>query len=292
MGGSAVHAQKLNEKELIQQQKNILEKQKSELYKIKLENVSLRNNIQTYIIVGFIILILALMIFVYRNRQVAIHQKRKEVEMSHALLRTQMNPHFIFNALSVIQSYIFENDVKNSSRFLLNFSRLIRLILENSQKTFINLETEIEILQKYLETQKLRFENRFDFEIISPDKLFVENVQIPPMITQPFVENSIEHGQLHTVPNGKITITFSKKKDMLQISIEDNGIGRSKSEELKISREHKSMALQITRNRISIINEKYNTAGVLLISDLDNEHQIGTKVLISLPYITEQIIAN
>jgi len=281
--------------ELIQQQNNTLEKQKQEreLSKTKLENISLRNNMQTYIIIGFIVfVILATIIFIYRNRQVAIQQKRKEVEMSQALLRTQMNPHFIFNAMSVIQSYIFENDVENSSRFLVNFSRLIRLILENSPKNFITLETEIEILQKYLETQILRFEDRFDFEIICPDELLFDNVQIPPMITQPFVENSIEHGQLHSVPNGKITITFSKKKDMLQVSIEDNGIGRTKSEELKISTEHKSMALQITRNRISIINEKYNAAGYLLISDLDNKHKTGTKVLISLPYITEQISAN
>ncbi|MGJ8661667.1 MAG: histidine kinase [Bacteroidota bacterium] len=281
--------------ELIEQQNNILEKQKREreLTKTKLENISLRNNLLAYIILGFIIIIvLATIIVIYRNRQIAIQQKRKEVEMSQVLLRTQMNPHFIFNAMSVIQSYIFENDVKNSSRFLVNFSRLIRLILENSPKTFINLETEVEILQKYLETQKLRFEDRFDYEILCPEELIHDNVQIPPMITQPFVENSIEHGQLHTIPNGKITITFSRQKDMLNIAIEDNGIGRIKSEELKISDEHKSMALQITRNRINIINDKYKAAGYLLISDLDEENHIGTKVLISLPYITEQIITH
>jgi tetratricopeptide (TPR) repeat protein len=278
---------------LILKQNNILEKQKREreLTKTKLENVSLRYNLQTYVIIAFvIILILATVIGIYRNRQTAIQQKRREAEMSQVLLRTQMNPHFIFNAMSVIQSYIFENDIKNSSKFLVNFSRLIRLILENSPKAFINLETEVEILQKYLETQKIRFEDRFDFEIICPEELFFDNVQIPPMITQPFVENSIEHGQLHTLPNGKIKIQFSKQSNMLNIRIEDNGIGRAKSEELKIGKDHKSMALTITRKRIKMINEKYNAAGYLLMTDLDEENHLGTKVLISLPYVNKQNI--
>jgi LytS/YehU family sensor histidine kinase len=278
---------------LIAQQNEILEKQKREreLTKTKLENVSLRNNLQTYVIIGFaIILILATIIGVFRNRQAAIQQKRREAEMSQVLLRTQMNPHFIFNAMSVIQSYIFENDTENSSKFLVNFSRLIRLILENSPKAFISLETEVEILQKYLETQKLRFEDRFNYEIVCPKELFFDNVQIPPMITQPFVENSIEHGQLHTVPDGKIRIEFFKENKMLQIRIEDNGIGRVKSEEVKISKDHNSMALNITRNRIKIINEKYNSVGSLSIKDLDEENHIGTKVLISLPYINTQTI--
>lgn len=279
--------------ELIAKQNEILEKQnrERELSKTKLENISLRNSLQTYIIIAFvIILILTIIIGIYRNKQSAIQQKRREAEMSQILLRTQMNPHFIFNAMSVIQSYIFENDMKNSSKFLVNFSRLIRLILENSPKAFINLETEVEILNKYLETQKIRFEDRFDFEIICPDELIFDNVQIPPMITQPFVENSIEHGQLHTIPNGKIVIQFTKEANMLKIRIDDNGIGRLKSEELKNSKMHKSMALDITKNRIKMINEKYNSEGYLLMNDLDEKQQIGTRVLISLPYINKETL--
>ncbi|MFA7272432.1 MAG: histidine kinase [Crocinitomicaceae bacterium] len=278
--------------ELIAKQTSILEKQKreKELTKTKLENISLRNNLQTYIILGFVIIVfLGVVIVISRNRRISLQQKRREAEMSQILLRTQMNPHFIFNAMSVIQSYIFENDVKNSSKFLVNFSRLIRLILENSPKEFISLETEIEILQKYLETQKLRFEDRFDFEIICPEKLIYDNVKIPPMITQPFVENSIEHGQLHTLENGHISIRFSKENDMLKIEIEDNGIGREESERLKKSKEHTSMALQITQDRIKILNEKHNTNGYLKISDLEGNSQSGTRVIISLPCINELI---
>ncbi len=278
---------------LISQQNKILESQKREreLTKTKLENVSLRNILQTYVIIAFvIILILVTIIGIFRIRQAAIQQKRREAEMSQVLLRTQMNPHFIFNAMSVIQSYIFENDTKNSSKFLVSFSRLIRLILENSPKAFINLETEIEILQKYLETQKHRFEDRFDFEIICPEALFFDNVQIPPMITQPFVENSIEHGQLHTLPDGKITVQFSKQDKMLHIRIEDNGIGRAKSEEFNTGKGHNSMALNITRNRINMINEKYKSAGSLTIMDSDEEKQSGTKVLISLPYVNKHSV--
>jgi LytS/YehU family sensor histidine kinase len=241
-----------------------------------------------YVIIAFVIIIvLATIIGISRSRQTSIQLKQREAEMSQILLRTQMNPHFIFNAMSVIQSYIFESDMKNSSKFLVNFSKLIRLILENSSKAFIHLETELEILQKYLETQKKRFEDRFEFEIICPEELLFDNVQIPPMITQPFVENSIEHGQLHTIPNGKITIHFSKKNEMLLIRVDDNGIGRDKSEKPKNVQGHKSMAMDITRNRIEMINEKHNSAGYLLISDLDVDQEIGTRVLISLPYIVE-----
>lgn len=275
---------------LIAMQADSLDKQlqERELTEAKLENVSLRNNFQMYIIIGcLIIIVLAIMIGISRYKQISIRQKQREAEMSQTLLRTQMNPHFIFNAMSVIQSYIYENDVKNSSKFLVNFSRLMRLILENSPKEFIRLETEMEILQKYLETQKLRFEDRFEFELTSEDSLIFDKALIPPMITQPFIENAIEHGQLHTVENGKITVSFYRENDMLHIEIMDNGIGRKGSEKSKKSKDHKSMALSITKERIENLNVKYKAEGNLEIDDMDKVAETGTKVLISLPYKTD-----
>lgn len=275
---------------LIAMQADSLDKQEREreLTEAKLENASLRNNFQMYVILGCLIIIaLAIMIGISRYKQVSIRQKQKEAEMSQTLLRTQMNPHFIFNAMSVIQSYIYENDVKNSSKFLVNFSRLMRLILENSPKEFISLETEMEILQKYLETQKLRFEERFEFELTCDDSLIFDKALIPPMITQPFIENAIEHGQLHTVENGKITVAFSRKDNMLNIEIMDNGIGRKGAEKSKKSKDHKSMALSITQKRIENLNFKYKAEGNLEIDDLDKASETGTKVLISLPYKTD-----
>jgi tetratricopeptide (TPR) repeat protein len=272
---------------LIQTQADSIEQQRKNriLAETKLENSQLRNNFQLYIIIALLVVaILAGIIFFYRSNQVKIKQQQREAEMSQTLLRTQMNPHFVFNALSVIQSYIFENDTQNSSKFLVNFSRLMRLILENSPKEFISLETETEILQKYLETQKLRFGERFEYKIIIAEEILSEHTVIPPMITQPFIENAIEHGQLHTVQGGYIHVFFSRVDNLLQVSIEDNGIGRSGAQQNKKSKAHKSMALKITRERIENLNNKYGTEGYLLIQDLDLDRKTGTKVLISLPY--------
>lgn len=272
---------------LISMQADSIERQRQErtLTSTKLEVTELKNIQKTYIIIGFIIIIvLAGIIGFYRLNQTAIKQQQKEAEMLQTLLRSQMNPHFIFNSMSVIQSYIYDNDIKNSSKFLVNFSRLMRLILENSPKEFIPIATEVEILQKYLETQKLRFEERFEFSVEIEDAMMLENAMIPPMITQPFIENAIEHGQLHTIEGGFIRVVFSKQKGMLEIKIEDNGIGRKKSEKNKKSKAHTSMALNITRERIANLNNKYKTQGYMIIEDYDKVLETGTKVLISLPY--------
>lgn len=275
---------------LINSQADSIERERQQrfLTATKLENSQLRNNFQTYIIVAFLIIItLAGIIIFYRWNQTKIKQERREAEMSQTLLRTQMNPHFIFNAMSVIQSYIFENDMENSTKFLVNFSRLMRLILENSPKEYIPIRTEIEILQKYLETQKLRFEDRFQFYIDAEEILLEEHAIIPPMITQPFIENSIEHGQLHTIEGGFIKIKFAKVNEMLNISIIDNGIGREASKINKKSSAHKSMAMEITRERIDNLNKKNKTDGFLIVDDYDKLKKTGTNVLISLPYNVE-----
>jgi tetratricopeptide (TPR) repeat protein len=277
---------------LIQTQADSIEQQRKDkiLTETKLENSQLRNNFQLYIIMALLVVaILAGVIFFYRSNQVKIKQQQREAEMAQTLLRAQMNPHFVFNAMSVIQSYIYENDTVNSSKFLVNFSRLMRLILENSPKEFIPLETEVEILRKYLETQKLRFGERFTYEIDVEEGIFSEYAVIPPMITQPFIENAIEHGQLHTIENGYIHIRFRRSGKLLEVSIEDNGIGRSSSEQNKKSKDHKSMAMDITRERIQNLNNKYGTEGFLDVRDLNTDRKTGTKVLISLPYKEDNI---
>lgn len=268
-------------------------RQKQYVAQTQLENSDLRNNLQRYIIIAFlIIVILAGIIIFYRWNQTKIKQERKEAEMSQTLLRAQMNPHFVFNAMSVIQSYIYENDIENSTKFLVNFSRLMRLILENSPKEFIPIRTEVEILNKYLETQKLRFEDRFQFFIDTEEDLTDEFAIIPPMITQPFIENAIEHGQLHTIDGGFIRIRFAKEKGMLNITIEDNGIGRNSSRQNKKSSAHKSMAMEITRERINNLNSKYRTDGFMNVEDYDIKNKTGTRVLIALPYNVETAVIN
>lgn len=264
---------------LIEFQKDSIEKQKKEK---EIESLQLsRQLFISGIIIGLIIV--GFIFYILRLRQEKLKQKQREMELSQSLLRTQMNPHFIFNAMSVIQSYIYSNDPDKSSQFLVNFSRLIRLILENSPKEFIPIELEIEILEKYLQAQKMRFENRFSYTIEVDENLLNEGAMVPPMITQPFVENAIEHGQLHTIKGGHITITICEKDAMIQIQITDNGVGRKGAQKTKKIKSHKSMAINITKERIEIINFKYKKQGSIQMEDLDKTKQSGTVVTILLP---------
>jgi hypothetical protein len=242
------------------------------------------------IVIVIVVFFLSGVILFFVNRARNTLREQRETEMQQTLLRSQMNPHFIFNALSVIQSYVFENTPEKTSSFLVNFSRLIRLILENSPKEFITIDIEYEILSKYLTTQKLRFEDRFNFEFYIDEDLLSRRALIPPMITQPFVENSIEHGQLHTIKDGVIKIQIIEKDKMLEITVTDNGVGREKAAQIKKNQNHKSMAMDITRERIKIMNKKYKGRGSMEVTDLNQKLKTGTKVIICLPLIYENTI--
>jgi tetratricopeptide (TPR) repeat protein len=270
---------------LIEVQQRRIEKEKKEQEILKLQN----DRVLYISLIIIFAIVFSLVILILRMKQVRSRQEQREAELSQTLLRTQMNPHFVFNAMSVIQSYIYENNPEKSSQFLVNFSRLMRLILENSPKEFIPIELELEILDKYLSTQKMRFENRFSYVLnVSEDLLFNKAI-VPPMITQPFIENAIEHGQLHTVKDGEIIVEMKEVNGNLQITISDNGVGRKKSAQTKKIRTHKSMAIDITRERIEILNKKYKFNGSLTFKDLDDQKEQGTLVVIVLPlkYDTE-----
>ena len=270
---------------LIEVQQRRIEKEKKEQEILKLQN----DRVLYISLIIIFAIVFSLVILILRMKQVRSRQEQREAELSQTLLRTQMNPHFVFNAMSVIQSYIYENNPEKSSQFLVNFSRLMRLILENSPKEFIPIELELEILDKYLSTQKMRLENRFSYVLnVSEDLLFNKAI-VPPMITQPFIENAIEHGQLHTVKGGEIIVEMKEVGGKLEISISDNGVGRKKSAQTKKIRTHKSMAIDITRERIEILNKKYKFNGSLTFKDLDDEKEQGTLVVIVLPlkYDTE-----
>lgn len=268
---------------LIETQEEKLQKELKEKEILQLQ--SDRQLLGISIVIAIFFLSAVSVFFIVRQRTTL--QEQRESEMSQTLLRSQMNPHFIFNALAVIQSYIYENTPEKTSKFLVNFSRLIRLILENSPKEFITIDIEKEILSKYLTTQKLRFEDRFNFNIEIDEELIFRRALIPPMITQPFIENSIEHGQLHTIEHGMIEITMKERFGMLEVVITDNGVGRTKAGKIKKNKSHKSMALEITRERIEIMNKKYKGKGSLTISDLDEKQKTGTRVIICLPIIYE-----
>ena len=272
----------LTESNLREERERLISYQKESIQAKEMITIQLTR--QIFIIVIFAVLLLFLLFFlIFRSRQNKLKQSQKEAELSQSLLRSQMNPHFIFNAMSGIQSYIYSHEPEKSSQFLVNFSRLIRLILENSSKEFIPLELELEIIEKYLTTQKMRFEDRFDFKLNIDELLVDKQALIPPMITQPFIENAIEHGQLHTLIDGCINISITEENKMLQIIISDNGVGRKGSKNTQKIKSHNSMAIDITRERIRIINQKYKTKGSLKIRDYDELNEIGTEVIIKIP---------
>ena len=232
----------------------------------------------------------------YRVEQVKKKQKLKSdyekklanVEMS-ALL-AQMNPHFLFNSLNSIDSYIIRNESKKASEYLNNFARLMRLILQNSRSNYISLKDELEALDLYMQMESLRFKNKFGYSIAVDENIDTASIVIPPMLIQPYVENAIWHGLMHKSngTEGLVKINISKSDDDLQCVIEDNGIGRKKAAEIKEQKQtnHKrSMGMQITQDRIEIINKLYNMNASVNVDDMEDEkgNAKGTRVKLTIP---------
>lgn len=241
---------------------------------------------QSNLFYGLLTLFVLLLVFVlfkysvYRKTKEKHYQlKVKEAEMK--MLRAQMNPHFMFNTLNSINSYIIQNKTDDASKYLGTFSKLMRNILESSKQQFIPLVQEIKTTKLYLQLEAVRLDHIFDFKIIIDDLINIDEVLVPPLIVQPFAENAIWHGLRHvTNRKGILVIRFMiKSEDTLLIEIEDNGIGRKKSNELKINKKHQSYGVQITEERIKNLNA-FNR---LTIDDLyDGAIARGTKISIYL----------
>jgi ligand-binding sensor domain-containing protein len=207
-----------------------------------------------------------------------LKQKITETEMK--ALRVQMNPHFIFNSLNSINSFIIENKTHLASDYITKFSRLIRLILDNSTNEQITLEKEIETLQLYLLMESARFNKKFEYSIKIEEDTDTASIKIPPLLIQPFVENSIWHGLLPLKKQGRVTISISEKNNQLQIIIEDNGVGRKKAAELKSknSNNQKSYGVKITHERITTINPMNK----LIIKDSLNKNGEITGTIVTI----------
>jgi tetratricopeptide (TPR) repeat protein len=217
-------------------------------------------------------------------RQVRLRTVQKEIAVEQKMLRTQMNPHFIFNALISIESFLYENEPLEAGKYLSRFAKLMRLSLENSRREYISLRQEINTLEHYFALQKLRLGDKVDYEISIAEGIDVENTLIPPMFAQPLIENSLEHGIINKQGKGMIRVSFSLEADVLLLVVEDNGIGRSKALELE-EREHGSLASTITRERIDVMNRKKKGKVILKLMDLvdaDN-NVLGTKAFFYFP---------
>lgn len=213
--------------------------------------------------------------------------KQQSAELKQKLLLSQMNPHFIFNSLTAIQNYMFTNNSIEAGNYLSNFSRLMRLILENSRSQEILLKHEIQTIKLYISLQKLRFGNKFDYDILVLPNVETDAILIPPMLLQPFIENSIEHGIMHKNAPGYIGVTISQFEEFIQIEIVDDGVGIEKSQKINQERRehHKSFATSITLERIeNIARQGLGRAEVTITNRLQTEGTDGTRVLFRIPY--------
>ena len=218
------------------------------------------------------------------SRQKSIKERAEKAEIEQRFLRSQLNPHFIFNALDSIQSFVIANDPIQASNYMSSFAKLMRQVLENSREKFISLDEEISMLENYMELQMLQTSHDFSYEVQVDDHIDPEFTSIPPMFVQPFVENAIEHGVIQG--NGKITVNFTKENDLINISVLDNGVGLSASLGKAKTSSHNSLASSIIKERIDQYNEKLKTNIEVLISEITGEGNsvLGTKVELKVPF--------
>jgi hypothetical protein len=274
------------------------------------------NRLRMYILLGVLFVILLLAGILYRNNrnkqkaklkiekayeelkatQAQLVESEKEklqayhhkelLELEAQALRAQMNPHFIFNCLSSINRFILKNKTEEASDYLTKFSRLIRMVLNNSKQSFISLEDELETLKLYLEMERLRFKNSFDYSFTYNNSVDPGNIFIPPLLLQPFAENAIWHGLMHKQEKGFLNFDFSAAEKTLTCIITDNGVGREQAELLKSksAEKQKSMGLKITAERLSLLNNNSNGQTFFTIEDLrdENRNATGTRVCLKI----------
>jgi sensor histidine kinase YesM len=218
------------------------------------------------------------------NRQVELQKQSAELEMQ--ALRAQMNPHFIFNSLSSINHFIVKNESKTASSYLTRFSRLIRMVLMNSQRKLIPIEDELEMLRLYLDMERLRFKNAFDYSITTTNAVESGPMFIPPLLLQPFCENAIWHGLMNKEGQGHLNISISEQNSVMSCIIIDDGVGREKAAILrsKSVEKEKSMGLQITAKRLSLLNDENSSDTFFEIEDLWDQdgNAAGTKVILNI----------
>lgn len=227
---------------------------------------------------------------VKKQNQILLEKNELEKNLNLSTLKaikSQMNPHFFYNALNTIQSFILANDKKQAVNYLSKFSSLTRNILEMTEKEFITIAEEITTLRLYLDIEKARFDDDFDYFIAVEPGAEIEQEKIPAMLLQPFIENAVKHGLLHKSGQKKLELKFSKSEYKIRITIDDNGIGRQKSAELNAikNKKHVSFATNAMQNRVDLLNQ--NKTHKITITFIDKQNQsrqsMGTTVVIEIP---------
>ncbi|PHN99907.1 sensor histidine kinase, partial [Rhodobacteraceae bacterium 4F10] len=234
-----------------------------------------------YSLIGGFLLMSLLVYFMFRTNK---QQKLANNLLALKSMRSQMNPHFIFNALNSVNSFIAVNDERSANRYLSEFSVLMRSVLENSDEDFIPLTKEIELLELYVKLEHNRFKDKFDYNIHIEESIPLEQYSIPPMLLQPYIENAIWHGLRYKKEKGKLQISMlPKNNESITILIEDDGIGREKSIEMKTKNQlkQKSKGMSTIKNRIAILNDMYQDKISVMVSNVFEDGS-GTKVELTL----------
>ncbi len=255
---------------------------KEEAYALDIEKREAENQNKLYIIyalIGILLIMTAAAVLIVRS-----NQERAKTNMLLELksLRTQMNPHFIFNSLNSVNSFISKNDDRSANKYLSRFSQLMRLVLENSKHDFVPLESELKVIGLYMELEHLRFQDKFDYELNIESSIQVDNIEIPPMLIQPYIENAVWHGLRYLEAKGHLTVDVKQTNEMLTWTITDNGIGRKASAEMKTKNQKlgTSTGMKNIEQRLDILNKMHATKMKTSITDLPEG---GTRVVLEIP---------
>ncbi len=241
-----------------------------------------RQELIIYSLIGGLLLLLAAAYFMFKY----IRQQRLANNLlALKSLRSQMNPHFIFNALNSVNSFIASNDERTANKYLSDFSQLMRAVLENSDEDFIPLKKEIELLELYTKLEHFRFKDKFDYTISVDETISIDDYQIPPMLLQPYIENAVWHGLRYKTEKGHLYINIDKKNNTeITITIADDGIGRERSKALKTENQKKqnSKGMGNIKKRVAILNDMYKDKIAVLVEDFQTSEDVGTKVVVTL----------
>ena len=233
------------------------------------------------IILLFVIMALISILYLFKYRN--IKSAHENVLIEQKLLRSQMTPHFIFNSLSVLQGMILNNEDKKAVKYLSKFSKLLRLILENSREKLVSITEELAAIQNYVDLQNMRNESSFKYTLTIDDAFKNAELLIPPMLIQPFVENAIEHGFKKDFKNAEISIDIKFRDNKLLCVIKDNGIGINASK-ANSSSNKKSLSTTITSERLKILSKEYKVESDVTIQDRSLFNEQGTQITLTLPY--------
>lgn len=238
----------------------------------------------------FLIVLVALGLYftfrflINKSRKNAI-TAQKVAQLERSALQAQMNPHFIFNSLNSIQSYIALNENDKANRFLAKFARLIRVMLNNSRSTKVTLQEEVDSLRLYLELEKMRFKEKFDFDIILDEDIDPLDIELPPLLIQPYLENAIIHGLAQKRSQGKINLYYILQGKYLMATVTDNGIGIEQSKKQKTGAKslHKSVGMTLTQKRLEMLDDGNKDRKVKIEEIKDRTGEVlGTKVEVKI----------